>query len=436
MFQINSIEVSTGFYAYELGLDDIVNIRPEMITHLTRSYRFETCSHLGKVYRCFHHMRSAPPSRNCSMPFTIRAILPHVVQMSQWNVSIPYPHIYQILGHSMLFLLTLSLFAFATSVSSAFSGGEDTITDFFHSLRADSPNEVRDSLRNGDGGRRHDHASVLQERIDFKPYSRVITSDPLISWVFGNVTTSFNISIASCVKMGDMAGVYEFTNGSMKYDAKVMDIVTDLGIGTSRGTRPIWAAQTLKNALSAYDEIQAFLSEDILVSDSSAVHGKHRRDITWNSEGRILALVLKTTYGLLLGMATVEIAAAISGVKSTYGQLAAAAIVGAGGVSIYSIIDIIREEGGLTAYEPEWMESRATYVANVFVAQVRQLVILARGTSSGEAGPRYTGTELARALEELNAYSAWDAASSQMTTPQTNPLSTSSDDIQGFCDMV
>ncbi len=227
--------------------------------------------------------------------------------------------------------------------------------------------------------------------------------------------------------MGDVAGVYHFANGSMSYDATVRDIITDLEIGTSRGTRATYAAQTLKNAVSAYDEVQAFLSE-VLVAGSSLVHNKERRAINFQSEGRILGLVIKTLYGLGLGMAAVQVAAAISDIQITNGQLIAGAIVGAESVSAYTIIDIVTDEGGLTGLEPKWMESTATYVANVFMAQLRKMVMLARGTPGSGTRPHYTESELAAALTRLDAYSAWDI--------ETTPMSTSTIDIEGICDQV
>ena len=329
----------------------------------------------------------------------------------------------------MLLIIILLCSVITTTSTFAIPGEDITIAEFFSLSTQKSPIELWHNPPFRENGATDQQSAAVQERSHrINQYSYIVSKDHLITWTFGNATRDFNISIASCIKMGDVAGVYQFANGSTRYDATARDIVTDLGIGTSRGTRATYATQTLKNALSAYDEIQAFLSEDILLSGSSPIHSKDRRAINFQSEGRILALVIKTLYGLLLGVASVEIAAAISGIKATKGQLAAGAIVGAGGVSIYTIIDIVTDEGGLTGLEPEWMESAASYVANVFMAQLRKVVMLARGAPDNNTGRRYTESELAEALGQLDAYSAWDL--------ETTPLSTNTIDIEGICDQV
>ncbi len=329
----------------------------------------------------------------------------------------------------MLLAIALLLSVVTTTITFAIPGDDATIAELFALSTQGQPIEPWHNQPPHDNGPKDHETPALQERYyRINQFSYVVSKDHLVTWAFGNFTRDFNISIASCVKMGDVAGVYHFANGSMSYDATVRDIITDLEIGTTRGTRATYAAQTLKNAVSAYDEVQAFLSEDILVAGSSLVHNKERRAINFQSEGRILGLVIKTLYGLGLGMAAVQIATAISDIQITNGQLIAGAIVGAGSVSVYTIIDMVTDEGGLTGLEPKWMESTATYVANVFMAQLRKMVMLARGTPGSSTRPHYTESELAAALTRLDAYSAWDI--------ETTPMSTSTIDIEGICDQV
>ncbi len=327
----------------------------------------------------------------------------------------------------MLPLLVTLLFVITTTISFAIPGEDATTDEFFRLATRNLPLDVLHDTREDDGTV-HRPSTLQKRQHRINQYSFIVNKNNLITWKFGNATRDFNISIASCVKMGDVAGVYQFANGSLKYDATVREIVADLELVSGTGRRATYATQTLKNAISARKEVQTFLAEDILISGSSLAHNRHRRAINFQSEGRILSLVLKTVYGLVLGLASVEIAAAVSGIRATKGQLAAGAIVGAGSVSVYSIIDIITEEGGLTGLEPEWMERTAIYVANVFMAQLRKLVMLMRGAPSEDTGRRYTESELAAALEQLDAYSAWDL--------ETTPLSTGSIATEGICDQV
>jgi len=264
----------------------------------------------------------------------------------------------------------------------------------------------------------------LQERaITFKPYSFAYSRNRLEQWVFGNATRQFNISISSCLRMGDVVGVYQFDDGTMKYDATARDIAIDLGLGTSRGTHTRFAARTLINAQLAYKEVEAFLIEDILVEDSSPSRPKQRRQVEFQSNGRINALVWKSASGLLLGICAAEIA---NGFNTTSGQLWAGAITSAGFIALYSIIDIVTQEGGLTAFEPAWMQKVAVWVANLFMAMLRKLTMSARGApDNGQA--RWTEAELAAELERQDILSVWDAA--------TTPESASSFGLQGFqCD--
>ena len=264
-------------------------------------------------------------------------------------------------------------------------------------------------------------AQALQERtISFKQYSHVYRSNHLVHWIFGNATNIFNISISTCVRPSDVVGVYQFENGSMKYDATMSDIMDDLGSGTDKDALAKLDARTLDNTLSARKEMQAFLIDDVLVSEKPPNHPNQRRDIKFESNGRILALVMKTVVGLVLGISAVELAT--SG-HASYGQISAAAITAAGLTVAISIIDLIAQDGGFSALEPDYMQRSAAWVANVFMAMIRRLVMLRRGApDNGE--PRWTESELRAAISREDLLQFWDA--------ETTPGSSSSFGIQGL----
>ncbi|KAL6720056.1 hypothetical protein ACLMJK_001977 [Lecanora helva] len=281
--------------------------------------------------------------------------------------------------------------------------------------------EVWDHL-SGEGVSQLDNSlqEVQGRAITFKPFSRVYNSGHLTQWIFGNTTYLNNISVPNCVKLGDRIGVYQFENDSMKYDATLGDIVTDLGIGTAKGTAARLAARTLTNALAAINEVQAFLKQDILKDSPSNL----RRQVQFQSNGRILALVIKTSIGLVLGMTMAEVANNwnASGAKLTAGAVTCGALV-----NMYSIVDIVQQEGALARLEPGWMRDAAILVANIFMALLRRTVMLAQGApDTGE--PRWTESELQDYLQRTDIMSAWDPGA----TPDATPGTSSSLGIEGI----
>ena len=282
------------------------------------------------------------------------------------------------------------------------------------------------SLSSGQNATSHQPVEVLQERdVTFGPFSHVYHADNLVQWVFGNATSLLNISISTCLNQSDVVGVYQFENGSMTYDATTLDIITDLGLGTSKATPSRLNARTLTNSLSALNELEAFLFDDILTNDTSTNPSLKGRQVQFQSNGRIFALLAKTAGGLLLGMSAAKIA---NGEHTTSGQLAAGAIATAGSVAAFSIADIIAQEGGFNAIEPDFMQQTVAYVANVFIAMLRRLVLLFRGApDNGQT--RWTQAELREALDRQDVLSIWGAD----TTPGTGTTGASSD-IRGFQD--
>ena len=266
--------------------------------------------------------------------------------------------------------------------------------------------------------------ALVDRDVTFGPFSHVYKDSGLFQWVFGNATTLLNISISTCISLSDVVGVYQFENGSMKYDATASDIITDLGLGTAKATPARLNARTLQNAQSASNELQAFLVDDVLVKSNLPPPPRSlgSRDVTFNSQGRVFALVVKTAGGLVLGMSAAAIA---NGDHTTYGQLAAGAIASAGTVALFSICDIIAQDGGFKSIEPAFMQQAAVWVANVFMALLRRLVMLFRGAPDVEQD-RWSQAELRAALDQQDVFSAWGT--------DTTPGSGSSFDIRNFHD--
>ena len=281
-------------------------------------------------------------------------------------------------------------------------------------------------LQSIDGSNIRSHRSKeLQERASVpQSTSYALIDNHLFQWIFGNATTSFNISVSTCLNLTDIAGPYQFDNGSAKDDATMMDIIDDLGPEVSSEANDRFARRTLSNAQSAYDEMEAFLINKILVKDDSLTHSSTHVRRQFQSNGRVLGTVIKTAFGVAFGLTGVGIA---NGHNTTYSQLFAGALTSGGLVLVVSIIDIIREEGGLSTIEPQWMKKTAVWTANALISCMRKMV-----RSAGEAPfndeRRYTQAELDAFLEQLgreDVFSVWDPQS----TPGTMSLS-------GICDEV
>lgn len=330
----------------------------------------------------------------------------------------------------MLSFYVIHLLVATARFGSAVLTNKATIADLLFDSTTQSQEQAWDlqtkNTNIGDPERSH----VLQERASTSvgSTSYTLVDDHLFQWIFGNATRSVNISVSTCVLLTDIAGPYQFNDGTMSYNATMLDILKDLGFGSSSDAHARYANRTLSNAQSAYDEIQAFLIEDILVTDNTPSHAKPgiqgRALSDFRSEGRVLALVMKTIVGAILGLGMARLGA---GPEVTHGQLAAGAISSGALVAIVSIVDIIREEGGIAKIEPPWMQRLAIWIANVFISLTRKLVGSAReAPAHGER--RYTQSEMddyLERLQRLDMLSAWDPTS----TPGT------SSSIQGFvCD--
>ena len=328
-----------------------------------------------------------------------------------------------------MLLIPLLLFSLSTLARSSFaSGGLTATTDSSLPLEILDLEQTMGNYPVNGLPTTLQHPRDLNDRaITFKRYSHVYSYDNLYQWIFGNTSMLLNISVSKCIRQSDVVGVYQFNDGTMKYDATVQEMTTDLGIGKGQnGSLARASARTLENALSASQEIGAFLAEDILVTGSSVPHNKQRRDdIRFDSQGRILALAIKTGWGLLLGVSAAEIG---NRFNTTGGHLAAGAITGAGFILVYNIIDILTEEGALAPYEPAWMQRAAIYVANIFLAMLRKVGLLARGAPDN-GQQRWTESELAEQLahEDLHTALAFDTD----VTPESQS-SFQVEGIQGF----
>ena len=303
------------------------------------------------------------------------------------------------------------------ALSSLILGDGATVDDLYAFSSSLSTSSSLSSLPIEDNIQSPDTAH--KRAITFKPYSHAYSQDNSVQWIFGNTTNLNNISFSKCIGLRDQLGIYQFDNGSTTYNATLLDVTEDLGVGTTNGTQARYAARTLSNALVTQSEVSAYLNEVVLASDSSPAPTLHRR-VQFKSDGRILALAVKTAYGLLIGMGAAEVANTFNATK---GQLAAGAVTTAGLILVYNIIDIITQDGGLTALEPAWMESTAAWIANGFMSMLRRVVMLARGAPDNGQAP-LTNVEVTDYLDQMEGMSAWDT--------ETTPLTASSLGIQGM----
>lgn len=245
----------------------------------------------------------------------------------------------------------------------------------------------------------------LRERdVTFGWYSHHYNLNQVYQWVFGNATTHFNISISTCVSKSDVAGIYQFTNGSTSTDATVEDIYMDLGYGTPLAIPDKRKSQTSINAEAAYNDISIFLLNSILCSGNSPLKDDLRGQILFRTDGfesrnQVMALISQSAGGMIAYFtwnATDLPFDDHPGVKMLFGGIATLNLI-----LILGVLEIFRQEGAIAHYE-------TAFVATVFAARARSLVL--RATQTGPAGQAteacLTGTQLAAAAAYAGSGSA------------------------------
>ncbi|KAL9069450.1 MAG: hypothetical protein Q9161_005501 [Pseudevernia consocians] len=256
----------------------------------------------------------------------------------------------------------------------------------------------------GDEAMEQNPQALGERDINFGWYSHYYNQDHLRQWIFGNGTMSFNISMSTCINSSDVAGVYQFMNGSTSTNATIGDIYMDLGYGTALANQEKMMAQTLINAQAAYDEISTFLLDSILCSGSSLWRNELRRQLFarpdgFQSNGRVMTVALQATGAVVTFYA-------VNGIGLFFNDYPAikylfAGIAGLNSIILIGVLQILQEEGMIVPYETAFMGLS-------FVAKARSLVL--RATQSGRAGqaagPCLTGTQLTAAVAHAGSGSA------------------------------
>ena len=297
---------------------------------------------------------------------------------------------------------TITLTAILTALSSA--GHNDQLTIADSSIFSDLSPSIHHSDEAAALPFRRDEPSTqdsqtLGERdIAFGWYSRIYNKDNLRQWNFGNATHQFNISMSTCIKSSDEAGVYQFMNGTTRTDATVGDIYTDLGYRDGLINPNSTLAHTSVNAQAAYDEISTFLLTSIFCSDNALVRDELRRRLLFQSDGRVLTVILQGAGGLVAYFFWNGIGLKYDdpGIKMLFGGIGTLFLI-----LVVGILDILRQEGRIEPLE-------AALMGNFLVAKARSVIQNMRlsGRANQNAGPCLPATQMAAALASAGSGSA------------------------------
>ena len=245
--------------------------------------------------------------------------------------------------------ITLFLFALLSFASSAILkegigiAKNDNLLEAFQANRF--PDHGRPSLPDEDGlNDKHKRGN----RLSLKWYSHTRVRYDYLTWWFHNSTHFFNITIPESICETDMIGIWEFMNGSLKYDATLAEIKSDLAIGQTTLSQQDRASAVIKNALLALTAAQEFLEEYILCPSERSVSASTGRNLLWKSEGRVTAVILQTTLGFLLGMGAGEL---INGFHADYNQVFGTGFAVGGPALLYGIINIMRDNNAFVGFE-------------------------------------------------------------------------------------
>lgn len=299
-------------------------------------------------------------------------------------------------------LLTITLIAILTAPSSAEHNDQLAIAD--SAISSSIPPSVRYSDEvatfpfREDEPSKQDSQALGAREITFGWYSRIYNKDNLRQWIFGNATNKFNISLSNCINSSDVAGVYQFMNGTNSTDATVGDIYTDLGYRNAPINPSIMLAHTSVNAQAAYDEISDFLLTSIFCSGDAVVRDELRRQLLFRSDGRVLTVILQGSGGVVAYLIWNGIGLKVDdpGIKLLLGGIGTFFLI-----IVVGVLDILRQEGRIEPLETALMGS-------VLVAKARSVILKMRqgGRANQDAGPCLPATQMAAALASAGSGSA------------------------------
>ena len=302
----------------------------------------------------------------------------------------------------MLFFSTILLTFVLTALSYAAHDEQLAIAGLL--FLSDTPPSTQDSDKLITLPSREDSQALKERaiRTSFGWYSRFFNFKDSRQWIFGNATSQFNITVSRCITHVDVVGVYQFMNGTISTNATAGDIYTDLGYGTALANREKMLAHALINAQAAYDEISTFLLDSILCSDSSPVRDELRRQLLFESEGRVTTVILQAATGTVIYFVWNGIGLAFdnAGVKMAFGGVATFSLL-----TVVGILQIFQQEGRIEPYE-------SAFMASVWVARVRRLIRKMRqsGRANQAAGPCLPATQMAAAAAYAGSGAAPDQA--------------------------
>ena len=303
----------------------------------------------------------------------------------------------------MLSISITLLTAILTAVTSAEHHEQIAVAD--GSSLSSTPPSVQSSdqlatLLLGEGDVTEQDPQALRERDPtFGWYSRKYNQNNLAQWIFGNVIHQFNISISVCMEIGEVAGVYQFMNGSNSTEATFGDIHSDLGYGDTLSIPATVINQTLINAEAAYDDISTFLLDFIICSGNSPLGDELRRqlladDFISNSQVATLILQGASTAVIYYFCNGIGLHVQQQGMKVLLGGIGTVSIV-----LVLGILEIFRQENLIQPYE-------AAFMASVFVARVRGLILKATQNGRTIGGACLPVTGLADAAAQAGSGAA------------------------------
>ena len=228
--------------------------------------------------------------------------------------------------------------------------------------------EIRDPIPNQTLGLYIDQlaGSILGPR-DLAKRRQIHTSTLLTSsWTHNKV--NYNISADKCLELGDVAGIYTNTNGTIN-NATILDIINDLklNLGSRTKIKYLAGSRILDNAYRATAEANAYLQRTLCGQGSGAginTHDELRHLLA--SDGFVIALMIKSFAfsGVGAGVYT-----GILNRNATLGQAAGVALSAAGLVILDGIVTRLQVNGILNQVE--------ALTIGVFTSWLRRAMIVA-----------------------------------------------------------
>ena len=299
-------------------------------------------------------------------------------------------------------ILTITSTAILTALSSAEHNHQLAIADFpiFSALppSVQYSEEAATLPFRADKPLKQNSQALGEREITFGWYSRIYNKDNLRQWIFGNATIMFNISMSNCINSSDVAGVYQFMDGTNRTDATVGDIYTDLGYGNALINQNRMLAHTSVNAQAAYDEISAFLLTSIFCNGNALMRDELRRRLLFRSDGRVLTVILQGLGGVSAYFFWNGIGLKYDdpGIKMLFGGIGTFFLI-----IVVGILEILRQENRIEPLE-------TAIVGNILVAKARDVIQKMRqsGRANQDAGPCLPATQMAAAVASAGSGSA------------------------------